>query len=349
MDVQFFHTACPAGQALQPRTKMTGIAVDTARPVRATPPYAMRPLVALAFEGLSEQDKQLPSALNRNLVGARLLERLQRQPEHYQARAERSLLERHRAEIVSLCGTRALVIEYGAGTATATQRFLATLPAVRVYVPIDCDASLLEAACHSTRRHLPDLDVHPLCQDYRTFLMLPPEIFDRTRRRIAFYPGSTFGELPHLEAISQLVWAREALGERAAAIVGVDLLKSAEVHVRAYEDRAGAAASFNRNVLARLNTDLDATFDLDAFRHRASWNATLQRVETSLESLHVQVPTVAGITVALADREQILTQCLHARTAEDFATIVRMAGWTIERTWLDEDHRYALHFLVPAE
>jgi dimethylhistidine N-methyltransferase len=327
---------------------MTGIAVDTAPRVRATPPYAMRPLVAVAFEGLSEQDKQLPSILNRNLVGARLLERLQRQPEHYQARSERSLLERHRADLVALCGTRALVIGYGAGT--ATQRLLAMLPAVRVYVPIDCDEPLLEAACHATRRHLPAIDVHPLCQDYRTFLMLPPEIIaDRTHRRIAFYPGSTFAELPHLEAISQLVWAREALGERAAAIVGVDLLKSAEVHLRAYEDRAGAAASFNRNVLARLNADLDATFDLDAFRHRASWNSTLQRVETSLESLRMQVPTVAGITVALADGEQILTQCIHARTAEDFATIVRMAGWTIERTWLDEDHRYALHFLVPAE
>ena len=327
---------------------MTGIAVDTAPRFRATPPYAMRPLVAVAFEGLSEQDKQLPSILNRNLVGARLLERLQRQPEHYQARAERSLLERHRADLVSLCGTRAHVIGYGAGT--ATQRLLAMLPAVRVYVPIDSDEPLLEAACHATRRYLPAVDVHPLCQDYRTFLMLPPEIiFDRTHRRIAFYPGSTFAELPHLEAISQLVWAREALGERAAAIVGVDVLKSAEVHLRAYEDRAGAAANFNRDVLARLNADLDATFDLDAFRHRASWNPTLQRVETSLESLRVQVPTVAGITVALADGEQILTRCIHARTAEDFATIVRMAGWTIERTWHDEDHRYALHFLVPAE
>ena len=323
-------------------------AVTVARRAQVTPPFAMRPLVALVFEGLSEDDKRLPSVLFHDMQGIRLLERLYARREHYHARAERGLIERHCGEIATLCGPRAALVDYGSATTAATQVLLAALTAPHSYLPIDREEDLLEAACRDTARHLPHLVVHALCQDYRQCVVLP-EVFARAGRRVGLFSGAMFGELPPLEAAAQLVWAMGTLGPSAALIVGIDLMKSPDVHVRAYDDEDGAGARYNAYPLTRINRELDGTFQADAFQHRATWNAAAQRVETSLESLRTQLPSLTGIGVPLREGERLLTQCHHAYTLEGFANLAHTAGWAIARTWVDEDLGYALELLEPAK
>jgi dimethylhistidine N-methyltransferase len=306
----------------------------------------MRPLVALVFEGLSEDEKRLPSVLFHDVDGIRQLEQLHARPEHYPARAERGLIERHRAEIAMLSGARAALVDYGSGTTAATQGLLAALTAPHSFLPIDRDEELLEMACRDTARHLPHLAVHALRQDYRQYVVLP-EVFARARRRIGFFSGAMFGELPPLEAAAQLVWALDTLGPRAALLVGIDLVKSPEIHVRAYDDGGDVAARYNAYPLTRINRELDGTFEPDAFRHCAIWNAAAQRVETSLQSVRTQLPAVAGIGIPLREGEQLVTQCHHAYTLAGFANFAQTAGWTVARTWLDADLGYALQFLEP--
>jgi dimethylhistidine N-methyltransferase len=281
-------------------------------------------------------------------AGSRLYERVCRQPEYYLQRAESTLLRAHAGEIAAAVGPQAALVEYGAGAGGQGELLLDALQSAYAYVPIDVDATQLARARARVRRRGRALHVHPLCQDFRQYVDLPPGV-DRARRRVAFFPGSGIGAFRSLEVVALLNSVRESMGACGGLLVGLDLRKDAAVHERAANDAAGAMAAFNRNVLARLNREVDATFDLDSFEHRATWNAAEARIEMGLVSARAQSPAVAGIGVALAAGEDIVTACAHKYTLEEFSALARIAGWTVRNTWLEPVHRYALQYLEPGE
>jgi dimethylhistidine N-methyltransferase len=322
--------------------------MNLARRVPLPPPHAMRPLIALVFEGLSEEQKYVPSVLLHEAASAPLHERMCAQPEYYIARAEHALVDAHGDELAALVGRHAALVEYGSGTARETLRLLAALEDPLAYVPIDLDAAQLELARREVRRRLPALQVHPLCQDYRQYVSLPAATA-LARRRVGYLAHSAIGSLKPLESVALLNSIRETLGSQGALVIGVDLRKDRSVLERAYDDAAGAAAAFNLNVLARLNRELDATFDIATFRHCARWNDECGRIELSLVSQRTQVPTVAGIGVALAAGEEILTAYHHAYTLQEFESLARVAGWNVTRCWTQVEHGYTLQFLEALE
>ena len=315
---------------------------------RVAPPHAARPLIALVFEGLSEDRKQLPSVLLYDARGSQLFEEICAQPEYYLSRAETRLLGAHGAAIAECIGPRAAIVEYGAGSARKTQLLFESLADPHSYLPIDVDAAQLESACRAMRRRFPTLAVRAMVQDFRQFVPLPP-IVGRATRRVAYFAGSTIGNFRPLEAVALLNSIRESMGPQGGLLIGVDLVKDRAVLERAYDDAAGVTAEFNLNVLRRLNREVDATFDLAGFRHRAAWNEEHQRIEMSLVSTRAQVPSVAGISVALGEGEDILTEYCHKYSPEGFASLASIAGWCVRRTWVDEERRYSLQFLEAAE
>ncbi len=310
----------------------------------AAQPHVTRPLVAHVFEGLSEDRKQLPSVLLYDARGSQLFEQICEQPEYYLSRAETRLLGEQAAAIAGCCGPRAAVIEYGAGSGRKTQLLLDSLEEPASYVPLDVDAEQLDAACRAMRRRFPTLPLHPLVQDFRQFVSLPP-VVTRAARRVAFFSGSTIGNFRPLEAVALLNSIRESMGSQGALLIGVDLLKDRTVIERAYNDAAGVTAAFNLNVLARLNREVDATFDLAGFRHRAVWNEEHERIEMSVVSQRAQAPSVAGISIALAAGEEILTEYCHKYSPEGFAALAHIAGWTVHHAWIDAESQYSLQFL----
>lgn len=311
------------------------------------PPHVNRPLIALVFEGLSESPRQLPSLLLYDDEGSRLFRRICEQPEYYLTRAESALIAEHADEIGELIGPQAALVEYGAGCARKTQRLLQSLRSPRTYVPLDIDAGQLAEACRDMRRRFATLPVHPLCQDFRQRVALP-DAARRARRRVAFFAGSTIGNFRPLEAVELLDSIRDTVGTDGGLLVGVDLVKDRGVLERAYDDAAGITAAFNRNVLERLNRELDATFDVSSFAHRARWNAAEQRIEMELVSLREQVPSIAGIEVELDAGEAIQTELCHKYTVEGFARLAADAGWRPARSWTDPDSLYSLQYLEAA-
>jgi dimethylhistidine N-methyltransferase len=307
-------------------------------------PAASRPLIAVVFEGLSEEYKRLPSVLLYDAEGARLYERVCEQPEHYVARCEAALLQTHGAEIAEFVGAQAAVVEYGVGTAHASGLLLGALPAPHSYLPVDVEPGRLARACAAARSRLRTLRVHPLCQDYRDLLVLPP-VVGSAQRRLAFFPHSGLGNFRPLEVVALLNEVRERMSDRGALLAGVDLAPSPEVLQRAYDDAAGAMAAFNLNLLRRVNRELDATFDLRAFEHQAVWNAVDRRLEIGLVSLRAQNPTVAGIGVGFAAEERIVTGFCYRHTPEEFGKLARIAGWSVRRSWVDEATGYSLQYL----
>jgi len=157
-------------------------AIDVARRTRVVPPHATRPLIAVVFEGLSEDQKQLPTVLLFDAEGSQLFERVCEQPEYYLARAEASLLREHAAAIAALLGPQAAVVEYGAGAGRQGALLLDALSCAHSYVPIDVDATQLARARETIRERRQALRIHPLCQDFRQYVALPSSPARRSAR-----------------------------------------------------------------------------------------------------------------------------------------------------------------------
>ena len=138
---------------------------------------------------------------------------------------------------------------------------------------------------------------------------------------------------------------RRSLRGGDALLLGTDLAKSGKILVPAYDDAQGVTASFNKNMLARLNRELDADFDLDAFRHIAQWNKRCSRMEIYLESTTTQsvfIPTL-DMDLHFAAGERIHTENSYKYTDEMVNNILNESGFKLERTWSDPKRWFGVH------
>jgi dimethylhistidine N-methyltransferase len=293
--------------------------------------------------GLAKAQKAIPPKYFYDAEGSRLFEAITELAEYYPTRAELALLRRSASEIAAAIPPGAALVEFGSGASTKTRLLLDAAPQVGVYVPIDISQSALDEAAAAIRRDYPSLPVAPLTDDFTKALDLPVAVKDRPV--VGFFPGSTIGNFTPQEAHEFLVGARRLLGEGAAFLVGIDLVKPEPMLVAAYDDRLGVTAAFNKNLLARINRELDGDFDLDGFVHRAIWNARESRVEMHLESVRDQRVSVLGRVFSFRAGETLHTENSCKFRLEDFAERAAAAGWTLERTWSSEQPAFAVVLL----
>lgn len=297
-----------------------------------------------ALEGLRSAPKRISPKYFYDRRGSQLFDRITRLEEYYPTRTEISILRRAREEIADLADPDCVLIEYGSGSSTKTPIILDALHGRPAYVAIDISRDHLLASCESLSVRRPEIDVHAVCADYTKPIRLPESLGDR--RRIGFFPGSTIGNFSPDGAESFLRSARETLGARGAMVLGVDLKKDKEVLNRAYDDSEGVTAEFNLNLLARMNRELDADFDLSAFSHRAFYNPTRGRVEMHLESLIPQQVEVGGERISFDAGETIHTENSYKYSLEDVDGLAHRAGFRGGRRWLDDDKAFSVHWLV---
>ncbi len=176
------------------------------------------------------------------------------------------------------------MVELGAGTATKTsiliEELLRRQPRALFY-PIDVSPSALQEAAAQLGRQFPQLRVNPIVADYTGGV----EALNRiSGRKLVLYIGSSIGNFEPDESVRMLRRIRRTLRAGDALLLGADFAKSPKVLIPAYDDAQGVTAAFNKNILARINRELEADFDLDAFRHVAMWNRRCSRMEMHLES-----------------------------------------------------------------
>jgi dimethylhistidine N-methyltransferase len=295
-------------------------------------------------EGLSKRQKQIPPKYFYDAEGSRLFEAICELSEYYPTRTEVALLRQSAAEIAQAIPPGAALVEFGSGASTKTRILLDAAPQLGAYIPIDISASALDEAAASIRRDYPKLKVASLVEDFTRALTLPPAAAGRPV--VGFFPGSTIGNFTPDEARAFLIGAKHLLGEGASLLVGIDLAKSPATLVAAYDDALGVTAAFNRNLLARINRELGADFDLDAFAHRAVWNAEESRMEMHLVSLRDQQVRVGGRVYGFAAGETIHTENSYKFTVEGFTALAREAGWTLTRDWVSDQPAFALALLA---
>ncbi|MFN3669466.1 MAG: ergothioneine biosynthesis protein EgtB [Brevundimonas sp.] len=277
--------------------------------------------------GLSRSPKVASPKWFYDAEGSRLFEDITRLPEYYPTRQEAALLREVAPRWAARFGAEAVLVEFGSGASEKTRIVLDAAPDLGAYVPIDISADALDQAARRIADAYPALKIAPLVGDFLHLGALPAGI--GSGRRIGFFPGSTIGNLERDEAIAFLKAARGLLGEDALFILGVDLAKDPETLTAAYDDAAGVTAAFNRNLLVRANRELDAGFDVDAFAHRAVWNAEASRVEMHLEARRAMTVEIGGRSIAFAQGETIHTESSRKYSEASVRELANASGWTM--------------------
>jgi dimethylhistidine N-methyltransferase len=297
------------------------------------------------LSGLAHAPKRIPSKYFYDARGSELFERICEQPEYYLTRVELALMQERLHEMAGALGANVELIEFGSGSGLKTRLLLSALPNCVSYVPVDVSESALADVVRVLEREFPRIEVRPVCADF-TLPFARPRPHPSARRRVLFFPGSTIGNFEPRAAVALLRRARHLVGPHGAALVGADLRKDAATIEAAYNDRAGVTAEFTLNVLARLNRELGADFALDAFRHRARYNAMAGRIETHLVSQRDQDVQVGGRRFRFARGEAMLVEYSYKYAVPDFVRIAVRAGWRSSRIWTDAGRRFSIHYLT---
>ena len=219
--------------------------------------------------GLSAARKRLPAKWFYDARGSELFEAICETPEYYPTRQETALLQAIAPALSKRIAEGTRLIELGSGASLKTRVLLEAAPQIAAYTPIDISASALDAAADAIIADYPRLAVYPLEAD---FTAPGFDLGDDPAPRTLFFPGSTIGNFAPAEAVALMASLKRASGEGSLFIVGFDLAKDEATLVAAYDDAQGVTADFNRNLLARINRELDGDFDLSAFAHRVAWN-----------------------------------------------------------------------------
>jgi L-histidine Nalpha-methyltransferase len=309
----------------------------------ALPEAAQTPIGSEVYIGLASRPKTLSPWLFYDEAGSGLFEQITELPEYYLTRTERGIFAKHADEIIAAAtvdtSARPItVIELGAGTATKTGLLLEA--AVRRqgevdYLAIDVSESPLTAAKKRIEREIPSVTVTPRVADYTTGVADFPA---DGKRRMVLYIGSSIGNFEPANAVKLLRDVRAHLSPGDRLLLGVDRVKDRSVLLRAYDDEARVTEAFNKNVLVRINRELDGTFNPRLFRHRARWSQEHSRIEMHLESLIAQQVTIRALDleVKFARGETIHTENSYKYTREGVVGMLERAGFALATCWTDE-------------
>ena len=293
------------------------------------------------IEGLSESAKRNPSRWLYDETGAMLFEEITALEEYYPTRTEIGILEQFSDEISEFIGGEAILVEYGSGSSRKTRILLDALRNPSAYVPVDISEEMLQtAAAHISRRYA-GIDVVPVAADFMRPFDLPEGLSDK-HRRVAFFPGSTIGNLDGSESIRFLRRVAGHVGAGGRAVIGFDLRKDVRILIAAYDDAWGVTAAFNRNILGRINRELAGDFDPLTFAHEARWNEEMSRIEMHLVSQRRQKAHVLSRTFDFTKGETIHTENSYKYSVEQFSGLAERSGWTLERIWTDPNGLFAL-------
>jgi L-histidine N-alpha-methyltransferase len=304
-----------------------------------------RPTLAPATEaaaGLAARPARLPPKFFYDALGSRLFDAITELPEYYPTRTEAAIFAAHRDEITAavheVVGNGMTLIDLGAGSCCKAEALFGAFAPAR-YVAVDISVQYLRDTLRRLQQRHPVLDIVGVGLDFSAQLALPPQLAGVPA--LIFYPGSSIGNFAPADALRLLREARQAAGG-GAMLIGVDLVKPVEVLQAAYDDALGVTAAFNLNLLLHLNRLLGADFEVRDWRHVAFFDARASRIEMHLEARRALTVRWTGGQRHFAAGERIHTEDSYKWTREDFAALLRTAGYGQLHTWTDDAGWFAV-------
>ncbi len=299
--------------------------------------------------GLTKPQKELLSKYLYDDVGSALFEVISVLPEYGLTRADERVLQRNAYDIVERLPLPLMVAELGSGSGKKTRWLLKALARRQhtAYCPIEISPTAL-AMC---KRELGDIDAISIVGFEREYLDGLAEVAARRKHNqylLVLFLGSTIGNFDRPAGIEFMKNLRGSLRPGDSLLLGADLLKPIPQLLEAYDDTLGVTAAFNRNLLVRINRELDADFVLDQFEHVAKFNPRARSVEMHLLSKCAQTVTIpaAGFSVRFAAGETIWTESSHKYSKEEVCQLAKDTGFRCDAQWIDQEWPFAESLLV---
>jgi dimethylhistidine N-methyltransferase len=282
-------------------------------------------------------------------VGSALFEAICLLPEYGLTRADARLLQTHAQGIVDLLPAPIHVAELGSGSGKKTRWILEALSRRQrtYYFPIEISPSAL-AACEKELGQIDLVSMVGYEQPYLEGLKAVAQGRDEGDHLLVLFLGSTIGNFDRAAGEEFLREVRETLQAGDALLLGTDLEKDVATQLLAYNDPAGVTAAFNLNLLARINRELGADFDLSCFRHEARWSDEERRIEMHLRSTRrqrVAVPA-ANLRMMLNEGDTIWTESSHKYHPTEVVKMAERTGFRCEGQWIDGEWPFAQNLLV---
>lgn len=304
--------------------------------------------------GLTSVPKYLKPKYFYDEMGSLLFEGICLLPEYYVTRAESEILADQHDTILDAMPGKIRLVELGSGSANKTRILIDTVlgrQKTLEYLPIDVSESALESSSVELLHSFPRLTITAFASDYMkalTTLAEEQSARDDGTRTMALFLGGTIGNLEPPERLRLLQRIRNMLDVDDGLIIGTDLKKERDLLEQAYDDALGVTATFNKNLLQRINRELDGDFDLRRFAHKAFYNAEIGRIEMHLVSRERQTVRIADLDL---DVEFDAGESIHTENSYKFdrrlvATMAREAGFELTETWQDSRNLFGLHLMV---
>jgi dimethylhistidine N-methyltransferase len=295
------------------------------------------------LHGLHKPQKELPAKFFYDERGSELFEEITELPEYYLTRTEISILDENAAEMVRMMGDDFALIEFGSGSSRKVRILLDRLRGHGTYMPVDVSLVYLKESAERVRSEYPNIEVVAVCADYTLPFEIPSS--GGHAKRVAFFPGSTVGNLePHLAS----VFFRDTAGSLEPGdgmLIGVDLKKDPAVLHAAYNDSRGITAAFNFNILRHINRRLGDPFDLAKFEHIAFYNPALGRIEMHLRARVTHTVTIGGEEIRFRLGETIHTENSYKYEIEEFYALLEETGFAPVKVWTDPQRLFSVHYL----
>jgi L-histidine Nalpha-methyltransferase len=299
--------------------------------------------------GLSKPQKELPSKFLYDDVGSALFEAISLLPEYGLTRAGERLLRRYAEGVADRVPSPTVVAELGSGSGKKTRWVLEALCRRQPtsYFPIEISPFAL-ARCEHELGHIESLSLVGMERPYLDGLVSVAAGRRPGEHILVLFLGSSIGNFDRTAGIEFVSEVRRILNPADALLLATDLVKPIPLLMEAYDDPAGVTAAFNLNLLARLNRELDADFNLSQFRHLAIYNSEQRRIEMHLRSLTEQKVHLPGaeISVSFHPGETIWTENSHKYTTEEVAQMAEATGFQCVAQWVDEEWPFAQSLFV---
>lgn len=296
------------------------------------------------IEGLGKNPKTLKPKYFYDNRGAQLFTEICTTPEYYPTRTEIKILNQNAEDIASQIGDNTALIEYGSGALEKIKILLNFLKEPVGLIPVDISEDQLFVSAKNLENLYPDLEILPVAADFTKPIPIPG-FSQPPKKYVAFFPGSTIGNFEPDLAIQFLQGVTKTIGLDGLLLIGFDLKKDIETLLAAYDDQRGVTASFNKNLLSRVNGELGGNFNLNTFEHVARYNENKGRIEMHLKSTTEQTVSINKELFEFLEGETIHTENCYKFTKESFTAMSSKAGLSPVKTWTDDQNLFAVMLL----
>ena len=290
--------------------------------------------LADVIEGLSKPQKSISPLYFYDATGSQIFNKITELEEYYPTRTEKLLFDHHAKDITKAINPQSVIFEYGSGSSEKTEWLINGLNQPIAYIAMDISKEHLLKSANDLAATL-DIPVAAICADFHAPVRLPTDILPPHNTTLGYFPGSTIGNMTPEEAVTFLTRAADTLGDGAQLLIGIDLEKDINILQAAYDDKAGVTAAFNINLLHRMRRDLKAEIEIDAFKHKAIYNADAYRIEMHLEAIRPTTIHLGDRSFSFAKGETLHTENSHKYSINRFKTLVEKTSWQLTNYWKD--------------